>query len=216
VTDRAGGDRPPVPPIGLAGPSPMDQDQPIDPDRWVDDHGDALYGYAMLRVRDADVAADLVQETFVEALRGRANFRGQSSERTWLVAILKHKVGDHFRRRARRERGVGGPDPADPAGGEFFDGRGSWKVAIGRWPELPEEVLERAEFWEAFRACLGEIPTIYADAFTLCELEGLPGAEACRVLGITPTNLWARLHRARLLLRKGLDARWFGRGRGTH
>ena len=192
----------------------MDPDQPIDPDRWVDDHGDALFGYAMLRLRDADVAAELVQETFLEALKGLANFRGQSSERTWLVGILKHKVVDQFRRRARQERGTGGDSPGDPTESEFFDGRGAWKVPVTGRVEPPGDALDRVEFWEAFRACLAELPPIYADAFTLCELEGLPGPEACQVLGITPTNLCARLHRARLLLRRGLEARRFGPGDG--
>jgi len=193
----------------------MDQDHAIDPDRWVDDHGDALFGYAVLRLRDADAAAELVQETFLEALKGRSRFRGQSSERTWLVAILKHKIVDQFRRRARREQGPGGDAPGDPTEAEFFDGRGSWKVAVAGWAEAPGDAVERAEFWEVFRACLAELPKNYADAFTLCELEGLSGPEACQVLGIAPTNLWARLHRARLLLRRGLDARWFGRGPGA-
>jgi RNA polymerase sigma-70 factor (ECF subfamily) len=192
----------------------MDQDQPIDPDRWVDDHGDALYGYALMRLRDADSAAELVQETFLEALKGRSRFEGRSSERTWLIGILKHKVIDHFRRRSRGERGVGGEDPAGLEVGEFFDEKGDWKLRVDRWAELPERVVERAEFWEVFRACLAELPEKYAEAFTLSELEGLPGPEVCKILDITPTNLWARLHRARLLLRRSLEARWFGEGPG--
>jgi RNA polymerase sigma-70 factor (ECF subfamily) len=188
----------------------MDQNQPIDPDRWVDHHGDALYGYAMLRLRDADSASEVVQETFLEALKGRSKFLGRSSERTWLVGILKHKIIDHFRRQARRERGVGGEEPSGPEIGEFFDERGAWKVAVDRWAELPGRAVERAEFWDVFRACLAELPPSYAEAFTLSELEGLPGPEVCKILEITPTNLWARLHRARLLLRRSLEAKWFG------
>ena len=190
----------------------MDQDQPIDPNRWVDDHGDALYAYAMLRLRDADSASEVVQETFLEALKGRSKFLGRSSERTWLIGILKHKIIDTFRRRARRERGVGGEEFEGGDAGEFFDEAGAWKVPVGRWSELPEKAIERAEFWEVFRACLAELPPSYAEAFTLCELEGLSGPEICKILEITPTNLWARLHRARLHLRRSLEIRWFGKG----
>jgi RNA polymerase sigma-70 factor, ECF subfamily len=189
----------------------MDQDQPIDPDRWVDDHGDALYAYAVLRLRDAETAADVVQETFLEALKAQARFEGRSSERTWLIGILKHKMIDQFRQKARRERGLGGDDPADFDSGEFFSTRGEWKVRIERWAEPPDQLAERQEFWEIFRACLAELPANYAEAFALSELEGLSGPEVCQILEITPTNLWARLHRARLLLRRSLDARWFGR-----
>jgi len=194
-----------------------DPDQPamtIDPARWVDDHGDALYGFAMLRLRDADLAAEVVQETFLEALRGRAGFRGDSSERTWLVGILKHKILDQFRSRARRERGVGGDEPGESIEAMFFDEKGGWKAAVPDRFGPPDGALGRAEFWATFRACLAELPKTYADAFTLCELDGLSGAEACKILAITPTNLWARLHRARLLLRRTLGDRGFGRDQG--
>jgi RNA polymerase sigma-70 factor (ECF subfamily) len=186
----------------------MSQDPSIDPDRWVDDHGDALYGYAFLRLRDADLAAELVQDTFLEGLKSLDKFQGRSSERTWLFGILKHKIIDRFRQRSRREQALGGDDRAEGDLGEFFDERGSWKVRI----EIPEASFERAEFWEVFRACLAELPVNYAEAFTLSELEGLTGPEVCKILEITPANLWARLHRARLLLRKSLQARWFEPG----
>jgi RNA polymerase sigma-70 factor, ECF subfamily len=192
----------------------MDPEQPIDPDRWVNEHGDALYGYAMLRLRDPDAAAEVVQETFLEALRGQSRFEGRSSERTWLISILKHKVIDHFRRRSRIEQRSGQGEVADFESAEFFDQRGAWKVSFGRWGELPEAEVERAEFWEVFRTCLAELPPSYAEAFTLSELEGLSGPEICKLLEITPTNLWARLHRARMLLRRSLEARWFGREPG--
>jgi RNA polymerase sigma-70 factor, ECF subfamily len=192
----------------------MDPEQPIDPDRWVDEHGDALYGYAMLRLRDADAATEVVQETFVEALRGLAKFEGRSSERTWLISILKHKVIDHYRRRDRLHRAGGQEGPGDFDPGEFFDQHGGWKVSVNRRGEWPEDEVERAEFWEIFRACLAELPPSYAEAFTLSEIEGMTGPEICKLLEITPTNLWARLHRARLLLRRSLEARWFGREPG--
>ncbi len=180
----------------------MSEDHAIDPDRWVDDHGDALHAYAMLRLRDSEAAAEVVQETFLEALRSRDRFQGRSTERTWLIGILKHKTIDRFRSRAHRSRAVGGDDVFDS--GEFFNERGGWKTKV----ELPDFAIERAEFWEMFRSCLAELPASYADAFTLAELEGLPGPEVCKILEITPTNLWARLHRARLMLRRSLNARW--------
>ncbi len=192
----------------------MDQERSIDPDRWVDDHGDALYGYAMLRLRDADLSAEVVQETFLEALKGQARFLGKSSERTWLIGILKHKIIDLYRRRSRRERASGGDEPQGFEALEFFDERGAWKVPVGRQPELPDREIERLEFWEVFRACLADLPPNHAEAFTLIELEGLSGPEVCKILEITPTNLWARLHRARLQLRRSLEDRWFRREHG--
>ncbi len=162
-----------------------------------------------MRLRDADLAAEVVQETFLEALRGLERFRGGSTPRTWLVGILKHKIIDQHRVRSRR--GVGQAGATENDDDTFFDARGSWKAGVVRWVEPPDDAALREEFWEVFRACLAAIPANYADAFTLVELEELSAREACELLGITPANLLARLHRARLHLRKALEERWLGR-----
>jgi RNA polymerase sigma-70 factor (ECF subfamily) len=72
----------------------MSDRSPLTPDTWLDQHGDALYRFAYQRVRDPDQAADLVQETFLEGLRARSTFAGNSSVRTWLTSILKFKIID--------------------------------------------------------------------------------------------------------------------------
>lgn len=72
-----------------------------DPERWVDEHGDYLFKYALVRLRDAAKAEDLVQDTFLAALKGGKNFAGRSAEKTWLVGILKNKIADHFRKAGR-------------------------------------------------------------------------------------------------------------------
>ena len=72
-----------------------------DPSRWLDEHGDYLFKYAVFRLRDDTAAEDAVQETFLAALKGSRQFEGRAAERTWLVGILKHKVVDHFRRVGR-------------------------------------------------------------------------------------------------------------------
>jgi hypothetical protein len=73
----------------------------VNPECWVDDHGDCLYRYALLRVRHPEVAEDLVQETLCAAVRVYQGFRGSSSERSWLCGILKNKICDHFRKLGR-------------------------------------------------------------------------------------------------------------------
>ena len=71
------------------------------PERWVDEHGDRLYRYALVRARVPEVAEDLVQETLLAALRSREKFGGCSSERSWLVRILKNKIVDYYRKLGR-------------------------------------------------------------------------------------------------------------------
>jgi RNA polymerase sigma-70 factor (ECF subfamily) len=180
-----------------------------DTERWVDEHGDFLYRFALLRLRAPDLAADLVQETFLEALRSRERFAGRSSEATWLIGILKHKIADHFRRAARQTAAGAGSAEGEPVDSDF-DRRGHWRVAPGQWGPDPEGELESKEFWEVFGRCLSKLPKALADAFLLRELDGLSSNEVQDQLGITPANLWARLHRSRMHLRDCLESSWFG------
>ena len=72
-----------------------------DPVRWVDDHGDYLFKFALARLRDVARAEDMVQETFLAELKGGDKFAGRSAERSWLVGILKNKISDYFRKASR-------------------------------------------------------------------------------------------------------------------
>jgi RNA polymerase sigma-70 factor (ECF subfamily) len=74
----------------------MDNTAKLDPAHWLDKHGDYLYRYALMRVRDTAVAEDVLQETLLAAFRSSQTHAGHSSERTWLVGIMKHKVADTF------------------------------------------------------------------------------------------------------------------------
>src|SRR5260221_11118 len=73
----------------------------VNPEAWVDQHGDYLYRYALIRVRHPEVAEDLVQETLFAALRTYTNFRGTSSEGVWLCGILGTKICGHFSEQPR-------------------------------------------------------------------------------------------------------------------
>jgi RNA polymerase sigma-70 factor (ECF subfamily) len=186
-----------------------------DPETWVDRHGDCLYRYALMRLGDPDQAADVVQETFVEALRGRDGFSGRSTERTWLIGILRHKVLDEFRKSGRERIAVAAAALEDSAEALAFTQRGGWRAGGRAWRDDPSRALESQEFWDAFSRCLARLPRGLADAFFLRELDGLGGDEVCGLLRITPANLWARIHRARLLLQRCLALNWSTFGRRT-
>jgi RNA polymerase sigma-70 factor (ECF subfamily) len=184
--------------------------QAADPEVWVDRYGDSLYRYALMRLRAPDLASDVVQETFLEALRGRHSFAGRSSERTWLIGILRHKIVDQLRRSVREAATGNGASPGASEESPF-DRRGHWRVAPASWAGDPGREIESREFWEVFGRCLSRLPQGLADAFFLRELDGLDADEVQRALGITPANFWKRLHRARMLLRQCLESGWFGR-----
>jgi RNA polymerase sigma-70 factor (ECF subfamily) len=182
-----------------------------DPTGWLERHGDHLFRYAMFRLRDAVSAEDAVQETLLAALQAHERYQGNSSERTWLVGILKHKIIDHYRRigRAREVRAFDlGEDEYDP-----FKRSGEW---VGHWREdmAPTDwhldasaTLEKKEFWETLDRCLSDLPQM-ALAFTMREIDGLSSEEVCDVLDLSRNNLWVLLHRARLQLRHSLEAAW--------
>jgi RNA polymerase sigma-70 factor (ECF subfamily) len=192
----------------------MDEQRPASlPADWVDTHGDALFRYALLQLRDRDAAEDAVQETLLAALRSREHFAGTSSERTWLIGILKHKLADHWRRLGREAPLDLPPDPeqSDALLEKLFNAADDyhWRTAPAPWDD-PDDALQDKQFWQVLSDCLAALPPTQAQAFSLSEIDGNDGSETCKVLGVTPTNLWVMLHRARLRLRQCLEQNWFG------
>jgi RNA polymerase sigma-70 factor (ECF subfamily) len=176
---------------------------------WLETHGDALYAYAIQRVRRPEIAEDLVQETLLAGLAAENRFDGRSAERTWLIGILRHKIVDHLRR-AFRQRPISELE-ADPAI-NLFDEGGAWKVAVPEWQGTPGAQLERAEFRAVLASCLEKLPPRLAELFWLREAEEMDTETLCQELGVSPTNIWTMLHRARARLRQCLTVNWFGGG----
>ena len=181
-----------------------------DPAHWVDRHGDALYAFAVLQLGQREAAEELVQETLVSALEARTSFRGEASERSWLIGILRHKICDHFRRR-RRHEASGAEVDLDTEPVAAFNQSGKWKRGPRPWPGDPGAAADAAEFRETLRDCLSALPPLMREAYCLRELNGLETAGICKVLEITPTYLWTLLHRSRAALRVCLERKWFGR-----
>ena len=197
----------------------MDHSQVSNPEDWVNQYGNSLFRFALGRVRDAGVAEDLVQETFVAALGARDRFAGRSAEKTWLVGILKHKVIDHFRKN-RRESVVDEVEWLETVGENesVFDQHGHWKsngTAPKEWPSDPSSLVEQKEFWQVLNQALSELPPRMAKAFLLREVDGFSTEEICEILHITQANLWVILHRSRKHLRNRLEGRLMEFGRQT-
>lgn len=181
----------------------------LEPERWVEQHGDCMYRFALARLRSPDLAENAVQEALLAAYEARESFSGRSSERTWLVGILKRKVFDHFRK-SSRERPVEDIDALAEPSEEMFDDRGHWKMGPSQWGSAPDTATERSEFREILQACIKDLPDRLAQVFTMKEIDGLDGAEVCKVMALTETNLWVMMHRARARLRRCLGVNWFG------
>jgi RNA polymerase sigma-70 factor (ECF subfamily) len=176
---------------------------------WVDTHGDVLFHFALGQVRDADVAEELVQETFLAALKARDRFAGQSSERTWLVGILRHKIYDHLRRTCRERAFRAEPLPAHEDQEAWVDSV-RWAHEVADECASPNRRMELAEFREHLELALGRLPARLAQVFQLYAIEERPNHEVCASLNISANNLWVMLHRARKELREHLGAWWLG------
>ena len=170
-----------------------------------------LLRFARLQLRDEAAAEDAVQEALLAALSTGGGFAGRAALKTWLIAILRHKIVDHIRRQAREPNRQA---PADEdGGGEDFD---ALFVADGHWSEPPrdwgdpERTLQNRRFHDVFEACMEVLPAQTARVFMMREFLGLETEEICKELAITASNCWVVLYRARMRLRECLQKNWFG------
>lgn len=159
---------------------------------------------------DAGVAEDLVQETLLAAIKAADRFDQQSSERTWLIGILKHKIVDHLRKSSRDIGASMSAESSLELASEPFNERGRWQVEIPDRSD-PEKSLEQEDFWRVLNECVDRLPKRLATLFVLRELDGATSEEQCRTLHISSNNLWVMLSRLRMRMRHCLDMLWFNK-----
>ena len=169
-----------------------------------------LLRYARFHLHDDALAEDAVQDTLLAAHAQRASFAGRSQLRTWLTGILKHKIVDLARSRAR---GL----PVDalalgtghaPTDGAFRDD-GHWVDPPALWG-APDAALESSQFWAVYQECCARMSKRDALVFSMREVMGLSSDEICKNIDITTTNLHVILFRARMSLRACIGRNWFG------
>ena len=186
----------------------------IDPTVWVDEHGDYLFRYALIRLRDEGRAEDAVQETLLAALQHLDSYSGRSTERTWLTGILKHKIIDQIRK-ACKEVSFDHSDTDlsefDPLFERDDEWKGHWSDTLSPrvWQRSPEEAVQQTEFFGVLQNCIGKLPERVAHVFTLREMDELDTDEICTMLGLSSSNFWVMMHRARMSLRRCIEVNWF-------
>lgn len=177
----------------------------LHPELWVDKYSDYLYNYTIVRVNDPIVAQDLISETFLAGLKSKKNFKGEASERTWLIAILKRKIIDYYRKRNSKK---GQAEVHINYKNE--DDEGDWLEEHGTDPSRNiEERMENRELGLAILSCLEELSEKQAEIFKLKTIEGYDTETICKEYNITPSNLWVIIHRARKILADCLQKNWF-------
>ena len=183
----------------------------LNPENWVKEYGDYLYGYAYSRMRDANAAEEVLQETLLAGVKYSGQYAGKGSVRGWLIAILKRKIIDYFRARKKHAgASLSDDDDAFDPSTVLFDQQGNWKPGMFKWSPSPEKNLEMSELSDVVQECLKDIPKGQADVFVLSVMEEMDSDSICEQLSITPSNMWVRMHRARLGLAKCVSAKWAG------
>jgi RNA polymerase sigma-70 factor (ECF subfamily) len=151
-----------------------------------------LVACARRRLMDPALAEDLVHDVFEAVASGRAAFGGRSALRSWLVAILKHKIVDLVRQRS-------GHDSLDAMGSDD-DGDNMAGAALACPQPRPDEVAEQRQRLAQTMARIQALPVTLREAVQLRLLREDSSADVCRTLAISEQNLFVRLHRARRLL----------------
>ena len=170
-------------------------------DSLIKEHSDFLYKYTITRVFDQDVAKDLVQDTFLAAIKGIGKFKGNSKVSTWLIGILKFKIIDHYRKVQKDNTKI---DQLKDISKENIE---LSSIQLSNYS--PEKLLESKDFINVLNSCLKDLPKVTREVFILKEMEGMGSKEICKEMDLTITNLWVLLHRGRERLRQCLRYKWF-------
>ena len=185
-------------------------DHQLSPHLWVNLHADYLYSFAILRIQNDEQARDLVQDTFLAGLENRGSFKGTSAERTWLTAILKHKITDIHRKNAKGHRQISTEDEKYEEDHFFHLPDGHWNKkyapkAIGTGDMAQ---LEKKEFDIIIRKCVQKLPALWMAVFTMKHIDDQATNIICAELKVSPANFWVIIHRAKLNLRACLQKNW--------
>lgn len=179
----------------------------LNPNIWVEEYADYLFNFAVTRVSDAEIAKDLVQETFFAGLKSADNYKGEAAERTWLVAILKRKVIDHYRKINSKK----GKAEVRMNYSSQSDSEGDWleEQVADPFSTTSNNFLENEELGEAIQNCISKLPKKQSQVFVMKTIQGIDTEDICNELDINPSNLWVMIHRARTALMGCLNKNWF-------
>ncbi|MGV6829862.1 MAG: sigma-70 family RNA polymerase sigma factor [Flavobacteriales bacterium] len=178
----------------------------LDPNQWVQRYSDYLFNYTIVRVNNSDVAKDLISETFLAGLKSKDNFKGEASERTWLIAILKRKIIDLYR---KNNSNKGKAEVRMNYNTE--DSEGDWleERVSDPFDKTAEDTLENEELGFTILQCLDTLDTKQAKIFKLKTIENYETEAICNLYNISPSNLWVIIHRARKAMAACLEKKWF-------
>ncbi|WP_426429468.1 sigma-70 family RNA polymerase sigma factor [Winogradskyella sp. HB-48] len=179
----------------------------LNPNNWIDLYSDYLFNYTISRVNDRAMAQDLVSETFLAGLKSMSNFKGEASERTWLISILKRKIIDYYRKINSNK----GKAEVRMTYNSDTESEGDWleERVADPFDKTAEDKLENKELGNAIYDCLSKLPQKQAEVFKMKTILDYDTETICNELDITSSNLWVLIHRARTALADCMEENWF-------
>jgi RNA polymerase sigma-70 factor (TIGR02943 family) len=187
----------------------------LKPASWVKSYGDYLYSYAFFKTGNRETAEDLVQEAFISAIKAKDTFHGDSSEKTWLVAILKNKIIDYYRKKdVLKNASEYITQTDDDFSKHFFErSNGHWlrNTAPKLWADSADGALNTAEFNQVLQMCVQKMPSKLIPVFLAKFIDEEDSETICKVHNISTSNYWVIIHRAKLLIRSCLETNWFSK-----
>lgn len=179
----------------------------VNPNNWIKLYSDYLYNYTVTRVNDREIAQDLISETFLAGLKSMKNFKGEASERTWLISILKRKIIDHYRKinsnKGKAEVRMNYNSDSETEG-DWLEER-----VADPYDKTAEDTIENTELGVAIHNCLSKLPEKQAQVFKMKTLLNYETEAICNELNITASNLWVIIHRARTAMAGCMEKNWF-------
>ena len=181
-----------------------------DPEFWVEEYSDYLFGFAYSRLNDIHKAEDVLQETFLAAFKSIDNFDGRVPIKFWLRGIMKNKIVDSIKKDLKElnERELGGFPELNS---KIYKRSGIFTQKVEPWDFDPSKSFEKDEFWKTFSVCLEKMKDPLRSIYMLKEIDGMKTEEICKEFSITQENLWVMTHRARKLMKHCLNNNWGGR-----
>ena len=152
-------------------------------ERAMEQYEESLLRMCFVYLGDAQLAEDTVQETFLKAYRSLSGFRGEASEKTWLLRIAINTCKDVR--------------------------RGAWFRHVDRnvaLDQLREPSAPDAAFDDSLTRAVMALKPRYRAAVLLCYYKGLTGQEAAQALGVSRATVMNRLRKAKEQIKKALEA----------
>lgn len=184
----------------------MTSEKAVNLSQWVESYTAELYLWAFYKLSDSEQAKDLVQETFLAVAEKIDGFKGESTPKTWLFSILNHKIIDFYRKKISQPVFIESQSLSN-----FFESDGDWQEnkKPRNWQDDDDHLLDDDEFQSVLKRCLDSLPEKWNTCVKLKYLTEKSGDDICQELGITPSNFWQLIHRAKVQLRDCVEKNWF-------